>query len=170
MNNATIRGWIADYDLELGDRSERGSGNPRYNLADCARVFMLHILTKKIRMDAKVAVWVVNKAQTHIAAIAAAELAAIGTGAAPKCPRYELKLPAMSLDSETNPEIRLYSDPAAIADRESNRGRWCELTMDLREIVRHARDALANELGYSTSNLRHDFYGAEDFQNSGQRI
>ncbi len=149
-------------ELVLGDRSTRETGNPRYDLADCARLFMLHILTKKIRMDARPAIWVVNKAYDYIAEIAEAELQAIGTGAAPDCPRYELMLPAMSLDVETNPEIRLYTDEASIADRESNRGMWCKITMDLREIVRHARNELSCVMGHSLSGLRHDFADAQE--------
>lgn len=164
INDATIRGWIANYGLELGDRAEREAGRPLYDLADCARVFMLHILTKKIHMEAEPAVWIVNKAHTHIAHIAAKELAAIGTGEAPDCPRYELTMPAMSLDVTTNPEIRLHSSPAAVADRNASRGRWCEIVMDLREIVRHARNELANVQGFSTSGLRHDFADAVDPQ------
>ena len=160
MNDATIRGLIAEHGLKLGDREGRETGNPRYDLADCARVFLLHILIKKLRMGSEPAVWAVNAAHAHLGVIAEGELAAIGTGEAPDCPRYELRLPAMSLDAETNPVIRLYSDPDAISDRDSSRGLWCEIVMDLREIVRGARDALVNRLGHSTSGLRHDFADA----------
>lgn len=162
MKDVTVRRLIAAHGLRLGDRDEREAGNPRYDLADASRVFMLHILMMKIGMSGEAATWVVNKAYSHIAVIADAELSAIASGSAPECPRYELKLPAMSLDVETNPEIRLYSAPEAVADRESSRGRWCEIVMDLREIVRGARDALVNELGYSTSILRHDFADAPE--------
>lgn len=160
MNDATIRGLIANHELKLGDRERREGGNPRYDLADCARVFLLYILTKKLRMSSEPAVWAVNKAHRYLELIAQRELAAIDSGEAPDCPRYELRLSAMSLDAETDPEIRLYSDPAAVADRESNRGRWCEIVVDLREIVRGARNQLVNELGYSTAGLRHDFVDA----------
>ncbi|HUD95068.1 hypothetical protein, partial [Sphingobium sp.] len=162
MNDATIRGWVARYDLKLGDRAARESGNPRYDLADCARVFMLHILTENLRINGKTAVWIVNKAHVYIGIIAEYELSAIDKGCAPDCPRYILTLPAASLHSEINPEIRLYGEAAAIADREANRGRWCEIVMDLREIVRHARNALTNVLGHSTSGLRHDFADAPE--------
>ena len=166
MNDATIRGWVARYDLRLGDRADREGGNPRYDLADCARIFMLHILTDNVRMSGKAAVWVVNKAHAYIGMIAEHELAAMDQRIAPDCPRYILKLPAASLQAETDPEIRLYSDPAAIAERDASRGRWCEIVMDLREIVRHARNALTNTLGYSTSGLRHDFVDAPDFDDA----
>ncbi|WP_155276389.1 hypothetical protein [Sphingobium yanoikuyae] len=162
MNDATVRGWVARYDLKLGDRLSRESGNPRYDLADCARVFMLHILTENLRVNGKIAVWVVNKAHPYIGMIAEHELAAMDKGGVPACPRYILTLPAAMLDAEVNPEIRLYSDAAAVADRESNRGRWCEIVMDLREIVRHARNALTNVLGHSTAGLRHDFADAPE--------
>jgi hypothetical protein len=113
-------------------------------------------------MRPELAVWAVNKAHDHLDEIAAAELDAIDTGAVPDCPRYIFSLPAMSLDAETNPEIRLFSDPEAVADREDNRGKWCEIVMDLREVVRGARDQLVNRLGFSTSGLRHDFADAMD--------
>ena len=162
MKDVTVRRLIAAHDLKLGDRGERESGNPRYDLADAARVFMLHILMMKIGMSGEAATWIVNRAHEHVALIAEAELAAITSGSAPDCPRFELRLPAMALDVPTDPEIRLHSDPDAIADRESNRGRWCEIVMDLREIVRGARDALVAELGHSTFGLRHDFADAPD--------
>ena len=162
VNDATIRGLVANHDLRLGDREGREVGNPRYDLADCARVLLLHILVKKLRMRSEPAVWAVNKAYEPLALIAERELTAMGTGEAPDCPRYELRLSAMSLDTETNPEIRLYSDPQAVADRESNRGLMCEIVMDLREIVRSARNELVNGAGHSTDGLRHDFADAQD--------
>jgi hypothetical protein len=162
MKDVTIRGLVAAHGLKLGDRDARDTGNPRYDLADCARVFMLHMLIIKIGMRGETAVWAVNKAYDHLKMIAEGELAAIDSGEAPDCPRYELRLPAMSLDVETNPDIRLHSAAEAKADRAENRGRWCEVVMDLREIVRGARDALVNQLGHSTSGLRHDFADAPD--------
>lgn len=158
MKDVTIRGLVAAHGLKLGDRDAREAGNPRYDLADCARVFMLHMLIIKIGMRGETAVWAVNKAYDHLQAIAEGEMAGIDSGEAPDCPRYELRLPAMSLDVETNPEIRLYS----AVDAAEKRGRWCEIVMDLREIVRGARDALVNQLGHSTSGLRHDFADAPD--------
>lgn len=162
MKDVTIRGLVSEHGLRLGDRETRDAGNPRYDLADSARVFMLHMLMSKVGMSGQSAVWIVNKAYDHLAAIAAIELATIDTGAAPDCPRYELILPIMALRAETNPEIRLHSSPEAVADRAENRGRWGEIVMDLREIVRGARDALVNQLGHSTSGLRHDFADAPD--------
>jgi hypothetical protein len=161
MNDATIRTWVANFGLKLGDREGREAGNPRYDLADGARVFMLHLLTKQARMAAEPAVWVVNHASAHLALIAEYELRGIDNPAQPpECPRYILTLPASAFTVETNPEIRLFSDPGAIADRESNRGRWLEIVMDLREIVRAARDNLLSQLGHSTAGLRHDFADA----------
>lgn len=162
MKDVTIRGLVSAHGLKLGDREDREAGNPRYDLADCARVFMLHMLIIKIGMSGETAVWAVNKAYAQLAEIAAGELTAMDSGEAPDCPRYELRLPAMSLDIETNPDIHLYSSAEAEADRKANRGRWCEIVMDLREIVRGARDALVNQLGHSTAGLRHDFADALD--------
>ncbi|WP_176500549.1 hypothetical protein [Sphingomonas sp. HMP9] len=157
MSDATIRTWVANHGLVLGDRHVRGEGNPRYDLSDCARLFMLHILTKKLRMDSKPAVYAVNSAVEKLTEIAEEETAAIDARRVPECQRYVMTMSAMSIDSETKPEITLYSDPQAIANRNDSRGLWCEVVIDLREIVRAARDALVNELGYSTSGLSHDF-------------
>lgn len=163
MNDATIRGMKFEHGLKLGDRDSREIGNPRYDLADCARVFLLHILIKKLRMSSQPAVWAVNKAYSYIFMIAEGELAAIDSGGVPKCPRYEMRLSAMGLDVEYDPEIRLYSSPEAVAERNSTRGRYGDIVIDLREIVRGARDQLAATLGHSVlTELRHDFMDAPD--------
>ena len=162
LKDSTVRQLIFSHALRLGDREERESGNPQYDLGDAARIFTLYLLIKKIGMSGKTAVWAVNKAYNHITDIAEAELAAIDSGESPECPRYEFMLPAMALDVETNPEIRLHSAPEAVGDRESNRGRWCEIVLDLREIVRGARDNLVSALGHSTIGLSHDFADARD--------
>jgi len=163
MSDATVRGLVANHGLKLGDREARETGNPRYDLADCARVFMLHLLMNKARQPGAAAVWAVNAAYPYISEIAEAELCAIDTGDAPECPRYEAVLSVFSLDVETNPEIRLWSDPRSVADRESSRGLCGMIVWDLREIVRYARDQLVTELGHSSlHDLRHDFADAPE--------
>lgn len=163
MNDATIRTYVANFGLEIGDRDTRETGNPRYGLADTACAFMLSLLTKGLQMPARNAVWVVNAARAHLATIAAFELVGIDDPSKPpECPRFILSMPVSAMSAETNPEIRLFSDPGAVADRASNRGPSLEITMDLREIVRGARNNLINELGFSIAGLRHDFADAPE--------
>lgn len=162
MNDATVRGLVAKHGLRLGDRDARDAGNPRYDLADAARLFVLHILMKKIGMAASAAVMAVNEAYDQLKLIAERELEAIDTGEAPDCPRYLLSFSAMSIDTDTRPDVMLHSDPRAVADRQSKRGGWCNVQMELREIVRQVRNEMANSFGYSIRSLRHDFSDAPE--------
>ncbi|RZF65861.1 hypothetical protein EWE75_04205 [Sphingomonas populi] len=162
MNDGTLRTWVKVHNLRIGDRADRDAGNPRYDLADCARMVMLDLLVIQAGMPAASAIWATNAAYTHIALIAEAELAAIDSGCAPKCARYILRLPVSAMKTQTNPTIRRFNDPDETSDRESARGLMGEFQMDLREVVRAARDRLAGVLGHSPSELRNDFADAPD--------
>jgi hypothetical protein len=157
----TMRAWIANNELRLGDREGRESGNPRYDLADCARLTMLGELSDA-GMAAASAVWIVNKAWDYFITIAERELRGIDdTSQAPDCPRYILSVPISAFTSETNPTIRLWSHPDEVAERNDTRGVWMVFRAELREIVRRARDVLITVgLGESLAGLRHDFADA----------
>lgn len=159
LKDATIRKWVSQ-GLKLADRETRDTGAPRYDLADAARLFMLDQLTRRARMDSAPAIRAVNCAWTHLALIASHELDALDDPTdAPATPRYELQM-LDATENASDPVILLVGSEEYIAQRQADRGLWLSITMDLREIVREARNRLAIELGVDMSHARFDFADA----------
>lgn len=163
MNGATIRGLVALHGLRLGDRDNRDSGAPRYDLADCARLTLLFILMKNIKMPGGPAVFAVNKVYGEISEIAEAELAAIDSQSVAACPRYIMTLTGLLTEQEMAPQVMLHSSFGARLKREQPRGDLCEIVTELREVVRFARDRLASVVGVPAEALNNDFADVVDF-------
>jgi hypothetical protein len=157
INSSTVRAWIRNNGFKLGDRESRESGNPRYDLADVARLTMMEFLTDRLGMPAQPAVTTTNFAWDTFALLADAELAAIGERKRSECPRLIMLLERV--DGLHRPRIITYAELVAETDARSS---ILETRIELREIVRMARDRLAYELGVSTSDFRHDFADAPE--------
>jgi hypothetical protein len=156
VKDSTVRAWIRNNGLEFGDRKDRDFGNPRYGLVDAARLTMMRFLVERLKMPAGPAVATTNFASVQLAILSERELAAIDNpGNAPDGKRMVMLLDRV--DGLHQPEILDHRD---VMQREGNRGLILETRIDLREIVRMARDRLAMALGQSTSGFRHDFVDA----------
>jgi hypothetical protein len=147
VKGGTVRAWVANNGLRLGDREERDAGKPRYDVADVARLLLMHWLTSRQTMSAKVAADMTNAAWQHIAVLSDIELAAMDVGGAPEMPRYIMSYDRV--DGMHRPTIAHYS--------QSNhpRGPIMETRIELRELVRMARDRLCMVVGVDFKGLHH---------------
>jgi len=149
VKGGTVRAWVANNELRLGDREERDAGKPRYDMADVARLLLMYWLTSRQAMSAQVAADMTNAAWQHIAVLSDIELAAMDVGGAPQMPRYILSFDRV--DGMHRPTIAHYS--------QSNhpRGPIMETRIELRELVRMARDRLCMVVGVDFKGLHHEF-------------
>lgn len=149
VKGGTVRAWVANNELRLGDREERDAGKPRYDMADVARLLLMNWLTSRQAMSAQVAADMTNAAWQHIAVLSDIELAAMDVGGTPQMPRYVLSFDR--IDGMHRPTITHYS--------QSNhpRGPIMETRIELRELVRMARDRLCMVVGVDFKGLHHEF-------------
>ncbi len=152
VKDSTMRAWIRNNGLILGDREKRESGNPRYDLVDAARLTLMRFLFERLMMPAGGAVALVNAASDHFIVLADAELKALDTpGSSSEGRRYVMLVDR--IEEANKPWIGLHDDPWASSDRAP----ILEIRIELREVVRMARDRLASIVGISFASLRHDF-------------
>lgn len=149
VKGGTVRAWVANNELRLGDREGRDVGKPRYDLADAARLLLMHWLTSRQAMNAQVAADMTNAAWAHIAMLSDIELEAMDIGGAPAMPRFILSFDRV--DGEHRPMIAPYSHS------DHPRAPIMETRIELRELVRFARDRLCMVLGVEFSGLHHEF-------------
>lgn len=148
-NDSTVRSWIRNNGLRLSyDRSDTAT-RPLYDLADTARLYLMTVLTGRLKMSAGFAAEVVNAGRLLIDGLAAHELLRIdGDKKGPPADQWMMALG--SLDGSFIPEF-------VLADIVKQRGfLLAEILVDLRAAVRIARDSLANELQISIFELPAD--------------
>lgn len=148
-NDSTVRAWIRNNGLRLShDRTDTAT-RPLYNLADTARLYLMTVLTGRLKMSAGFAAEVVNAGSLVIDGLAAHELLRIdGIKHGPPAEQWMMALG--SLDGSFIPEF-------VLADIVKQRGfLLAETLVDLRAAVRLARDSLANVLQISVFDLPAD--------------
>ena len=158
VEGRTTRAWVGINGLKLGDREERDRGHPLHGLPDAARVLLMRFLTQRLAMKAQAAADITNASSETIELICDHELASIDNlGRRPTAPRYILSFDRV--DGMHRPTIARFDDEA-VANK--SRGPIMETRVELREVVRMARDNLVSALGFSTKDLPHDFADAPD--------
>ncbi|MFN3677197.1 MAG: hypothetical protein ACK4TC_14580 [Sphingomonas pseudosanguinis] len=150
-NENTVRAWLRNNHLRLSEDRNVPGVQPRYNLADAARLKLMHMLTTRFTLAAMVAAEVTNEAANHIDVLSSAELTRLD-GLSTSSPQWIMVLG--SGDGTLRPEIMT-------AEVVRERGFVAiEMFVDLRAIVRLSRDALLNQLPDpkpSLFDLPHDF-------------